>query len=101
MKEAAIKKQLEELNAELTGLRFGGTNEAEGTAPQLVHAANDATLADVLAQVRMKLKYLLFDLEATRRENHYLRQMLEIHRNGRRNRPRPDNDWESEDGGYR
>ena len=101
MKEAAIKKQLEELNAELSGLRSGEKNEADGSSAELVHAAGDATAADVMAHIRMKLKYLLFDLEATRRENHYLRQMLEIHRNGRRNRPRPDNEWESEEGGYR
>lgn len=36
-----------------------------------------ASLDEALSQLRVQLKYLLFDLEATRRENKYLRQMLE------------------------
>jgi len=38
-------------------------------------AANN--LQDSLDQLRLTVKYLLFDLEATRRENKYLRKMLE------------------------
>lgn len=38
------------------------------------HANN---LRDSLDQLRLTVKYLLFDLEATRRENKYLRKMLE------------------------
>jgi regulator of replication initiation timing len=35
------------------------------------------TLHDSLDHLRLTVKYLLFDLEATRRENQYLRKMLE------------------------
>ncbi|MGB8227334.1 MAG: hypothetical protein WCE45_10815 [Sedimentisphaerales bacterium] len=34
-------------------------------------------LRDSLDHLRLTVKYLLFDLEATRRENKYLRKMLE------------------------
>jgi hypothetical protein len=34
-------------------------------------------LQDSLDHLRLTVKYLLFDLEATRRENKYLRKMLE------------------------
>ncbi len=34
-------------------------------------------LNDSLDHLRLSVKYLVFDLEATRRENRYLRQMLE------------------------
>ena len=37
------------------------------------------TLQDSLDHLRLTIKYLLFDLEATRRENKYLRKMLEDH----------------------
>ena len=36
-----------------------------------------SSLQDSLDYLRLSIKYLLFDLEATRRENAYLRQMLE------------------------
>jgi len=32
---------------------------------------------DLIDHIRLQVKYVLFDLEATRRENRYLRQMLE------------------------
>ncbi|MBY0308613.1 MAG: hypothetical protein K2Q09_07720, partial [Phycisphaerales bacterium] len=36
-----------------------------------------ADLQDSLDYLRVSVKYLLFDLEATRRENQYLRKLLE------------------------
>jgi hypothetical protein len=36
-----------------------------------------ASLQDSLDYLRLSIKYLLFDLEATRRENAYLRKLLE------------------------
>jgi hypothetical protein len=36
-----------------------------------------STLQESLDYLRLSIKYLLFDLEATRRENSYLRQLLE------------------------
>jgi hypothetical protein len=35
------------------------------------------SLQESLDWLRLSVKYLVFDLEATRRENNYLRQMLE------------------------
>lgn len=35
------------------------------------------SLQDSIDYLRLSIKYLLFDLEATRRENNYLRKMLE------------------------
>ncbi len=35
-----------------------------------------AALEDGLDHLRLAIKYLVFDLEATRRENHLLREML-------------------------
>lgn len=35
------------------------------------------SVEDLLDHLRLRVKYLLFDLEATRRENHYLRNMLQ------------------------
>lgn len=39
---------------------------------------------DLMAALRTKIKYLMFDIEATRRENAYLREMLDKgnHRGG-------------------
>ena len=52
-------------------------------------------LEDELEELRLHLKYLLFDLEATRRENRYLRQMLEARtkRNPEKNQDDDPNDW--------
>lgn len=36
-----------------------------------------SSLQDSLDYLRLSIKYLLFDLEATRRENSYLRKLLE------------------------
>ena len=38
---------------------------------------NTETIEESLEHLRLILKYLLFDVEATRRENSYLRKMLE------------------------
>lgn len=39
--------------------------------------ATVSSLQDSIDYLRLSIKYLLFDLEATRRENGYLRKMLE------------------------
>ena len=100
MNEAAIIRQLQELNRELTQISSPGQAKQPRDVSQLSHEPSDASLADTVSQIRMKLKYLMFDLEATRRENHYLRQMLEIHRNGGRNRHPGDGQWDGSSGDY-
>ena len=42
------------------------------------------SVPDSLDRLRLQVKYLIFDVEATRRENRYLRQMLEARRDPRR-----------------
>jgi len=55
----------------------GGAKSSPGTyiahSPPLV----SRSVEELQEQINLHVKYLLFDLEATRRENHYLRRMLE------------------------
>ena len=79
MSEAATREKVRELVELLTGLPSPDSTSSitsEGTYIRSAHR-KDQSLEDVLDQLRMHLKYLVFDLEATRRENRYLRQMLE------------------------
>jgi nitric oxide reductase activation protein len=62
--------------------------DPQATAQQAQHLSREAqerqeklrrtvnTLQDSLDQLRLSVKYLVFDLEATRRENRYLRKLL-------------------------
>ena len=50
-------------------------DEPPSAYPALHQSVRD--LQESLDHLRLTVKYLLFDLEATRRENKYLRQMLE------------------------
>ena len=66
------KKELEEISnlnlEEICGIKNKNKNEINKVLDKL---KND------LDFLRLHIKYLLFDLEATRRENAYLRKMLE------------------------
>ncbi|MFP4356455.1 MAG: hypothetical protein ACLFUJ_15175 [Phycisphaerae bacterium] len=78
MNEAVVKERLLELSDTLTGnpIADSGGSSKEGVyLPHRVGA--QPSVEDALDHLRMQLKYLMFDLEATRRENRYLRQMLE------------------------
>lgn len=80
MNEAAIAKRLAELTEAIsvTPVRgnAGGAHSAEGLyIPQTT--ARESSSEEIIEQLSLHVKYLLFDLEATRRENRYLRQMLE------------------------
>ncbi len=77
MNDTALRQKLNELTEELSAAgRDGGADEREGLyVPSPL--PEKVTTEQSLDHVRMQLKYLLFDLEATRRENHYLREMLE------------------------
>jgi len=88
--EAAIRKDLNELIEAITAAPLAG--RATSLAPGVYQSAPqvEANLDDSLNQLRLQVKYLLFDLEATRRENRYLRQMLENrHRRNRGNEDSP------------
>jgi len=85
MKEAAVKRALSELNEVILGPRSGKvTDDCE--APALSGTVSES-VEFALDEIRLQVKYLVFDLEATRRENGYLRSMLES-----RNRPEAGDD---------
>ena len=82
MNEAVFEKKLEELVKELSSMP--GLQREKLTI--LVAQANDRhkqlrektqILNESLDYLKVGIKYLVFDLEATRRENSYLRQLLE------------------------
>lgn len=82
MDEAQLEDKVKELVKE-----FGGTidpqykklamltKEAQDSQKQLQKGV--CSLQESLDYLRVCIKYQLFDLEATRRENKYLREMLE------------------------
>ena len=86
MDEAAIRKKLSELSRILRAcpvFEGGRSGSLDGVyVPQ--KGAVSPTVAEWLDHLGLELKYVVFDLEATRRENRYLRQMLESRPGGDR-----------------
>ena len=79
MNEAAVRKRLSELTFVMTE-RPGPDRRASAKGEGLYlpcGAACHASIEEAFEHLRVLTKYLVFDLEATRRENRYLRQMLE------------------------
>ncbi len=54
-------------------------------------------LQDSLDYLRLSIKYLVFDLEATRRENQYLRKLLDARSHDRPDRSHADDEGPSPD----
>ena len=82
MDEKAFQTKLAELMGEISVLPKAerGKLEKLADATQKRHHKLRQTVNDLqesLDYLRMSIKYLVFDLEATRRENKYLRKMLE------------------------
>jgi len=82
MDEATFQKKLSELVTEIGTLPDSQRKKLEVLAEQTKKRQAElkqsvASLHDSLDYLRLSIKYLLFDLEATRRENSYLRKMLE------------------------
>lgn len=82
MDENTFQKKLAELVKEIGNLPDEDREKLEALATQTKerHAKLRQTvtsLQESLDYLRLSVKYLLFDLEATRRENGYLRKMLE------------------------
>lgn len=82
MDETTFQTKLAELMGEISTLPSGEREKLESLAKetqerhqQLRQSIN--SLQESLDWLRLSVKYLVFDLEATRRENAYLRQMLE------------------------
>jgi hypothetical protein len=83
MDEAAIKKSLHDMANTITTFPVGPEQLAGGVYESDIHPT-DSGVEESMDYLRLQLKYLMFDLEATRRENRYLRQLLENrHKPGR------------------
>ena len=82
MDEATFQEKLGELVKEIGTLPASQRKKLELLAAQTKQRHTElrksvSTLQESLDYLRLSIKYLLFDLEATRRENAYLRKMLE------------------------
>lgn len=82
MDETTFQQKLAELVSEIGTLPDAERSKLEVLAEQTRarHEKLKATVANLhesIDYLRLSIKYLLFDLEATRRENDYLRKMLE------------------------
>ena len=79
MNEADVKAKIEEVNSVFENAPTVGKSQldlSEGTyVPS--KSTTSCTAEDALDHLRLQVKYLVFDLEATKRENKYLRQMLQ------------------------
>jgi hypothetical protein len=80
--EQSFQRKLAELVQEIGNLPGEDRVRLEALAEQTKQRHEKlrktvASLQDSIDYLRLSIKYLLFDLEATRRENGYLRKMLE------------------------
>ncbi len=84
MDETTFQKRLTELLSEIATLPASQRSKLELLVSDTKKRheqlrASASNVQDSLDYLRVAIKYLLFDLEATRRENSYLRKMLQKH----------------------
>lgn len=73
MDEALLREKVDELMSEVRPMPL----VARAAAPAATAMRREmAAIEDSLDHVRVAIKYLVFDLEATKRENRLLREML-------------------------
>ena len=82
MDEASFQRKLSELVAEIGALPPSERKKLQVLAEETKQRHQQlketvSNLQESLDFLRLSIKYLLFDLEATRRENAYLRKMIE------------------------
>ena len=82
MTEQEFQTKLAELMGEISTLPPAERQKLESLADETRQRherlkATVSSLQESLDYLRLSIKYLVFDLEATRRENTYLRKMLE------------------------
>ena len=82
MDEGTFEKKLSELVAEIGALPESERERLQLLAEETKQRHKElkktvGSLHESIDFLRLSIKYLLFDLEATRRENTYLRKMLE------------------------
>ncbi len=95
MNEQDFTAKLSDLMQQLDGLPDPAREQLQALAQDTKdrHARMKKTvneLQEALDYLRLSVKYLVFDLEATRRENQYLRKMLDNRNGGGSDRPRND-----------
>jgi len=81
MNEQDFQTKLAELTSQMDGLPEGEREKIEALVEETKDRHNRmkacvGQLQESLDYLRLSVKYLVFDLEATRRENKYLRSML-------------------------
>ncbi|XVJ60422.1 MAG: transcriptional regulator [Tepidisphaera sp.] len=86
MNEQEFQSKLSDLVNQINTLPEGERAPLEQLASETKtrHETMKKTIADLqesLDYLRLSIKYLVFDLEATRRENEYLRKLLEKQNN--------------------
>ena len=86
MDEKAFQTKLAELMGEISTLPQAEREKLEQMAAKTQQRHQQlrktvTNLQESLDYLRLAIKYLMFDLEATRRENGYLRNMLETQSN--------------------
>ena len=78
MNEAILKEKLEELCKAIARSPKAKSAPNQDDGIYVGHTGEGKTSVEkTLETLRLEIKYIVFDLEATRRENYYLRQMLE------------------------
>ena len=78
IKESILRERLSGLTEILKATpRPDGGGGARGSYVPEAPVVTDQDIDELLDYLQLRAKYLVFDLEATRRENRYLRQMLE------------------------
>jgi hypothetical protein len=87
MDEGVFQRKLSELVAEIGTLPADQRDKLTLLAEETKQRHQElkktvSNLQESLDFLRLSIKYLLFDLEATRRENTYLRKMLDQGGNG-------------------
>jgi len=82
MDEASFQKKLKELVGQIETLPEGERQRLRAMADETKARHADikksvSAMQENIDFLRLWIKYMIFDLEATRRENSYLRKMLE------------------------
>lgn len=87
MNEQEFQQKLTELIAQIGDLPDEDKTKLENLAAE-THARHErmrktiSSLQESLDYLRLSVKYLVFDLEATRRENEHLRRLIESQNRG-------------------
>ena len=103
MDELTFQRKMQELLNRIKEMPNGADSDDSGQGPHDSAERRERIKASVtelqesLDYLRLSVKYLVFDLEATRRENAYLRRMLE---QSSRDAQRELDEGEGEDGPF-